>query len=460
MHLKDLALADAVHHLTLPPQQPPQSSSTLLPSNPDIEQPSNTSDTTDKPVTHLLSPMSSEEIASHLHHPGTSYPSVEPCDTANASNTKTHWSAEELYCIMGCCKFKNYKHLLQVSQDRKWINGGKFPFSLGSYATIPKAKWGGLLNRRKYYYLDAMHMDIAFRDCVNVGGFCYSLILVNQAIHYNWTFGLKSLSSVDIISALCLFQAAVGLLACCFYSDCDLKLFGLAVSRYLIDGQSKVVAASAKRQSANRLVESYWKVMVHMARAYITKKQMPRTFWFYATTHAGRMMNAITGKYSGWLASLFLLVYGIRHDKCTWVPLFSLAYFHHEKDGNVQRSKHQAHTMDGIVIGRSPTSNALLAYNPHNKQYYKPDSYHLDPYRLPSLTYPSIKYDSGLFVSLLCHDNPQFEEKYPPGTQVEWINPGTNMLVLGTVVDIPFPIDVSGLSKDSIDLRYLSRSKT
>jgi hypothetical protein len=110
--------------------------------------------------------------------------------------------------------------------------------------------------------------------------------------------------------------------------------------------------------------------------------------------------------------------------------------------------------MDGIVIGRSPTSNALLVYNPRNKQYYTPDSYHLDPYRLPSSVYPSIKYDGGLFVSLLCDDNPQFEEKYPPVTRVERVNPGTNMLVLGTIMDIPFPINVSGLSKDSTDLPY------
>jgi hypothetical protein len=59
-------------------------------------------------------------------------------------------------------------------------------------------------------------------------------------------------------------------------------------------------------------------------------------------------------------------------DKWTWVPFFSSAYFHHEKDSDVQRSKHQAHTMDSIVFGRSSTSNALLVYNPHNKQYYKP----------------------------------------------------------------------------------------
>ncbi len=172
-----------------------------------------------------------------------------------------------------------------------------------------------------------------------------------------------------------------GLLACCFYSDCDLKLFGLAVSEYLIDGQSKVgpasdlidnqskvIATLAKHQSANGLVELNWKVMVHMARAYLIKKQMPCTFWFYAITHATRMMNAIPGKHSGCLALVFLLVHGMGHDEPTWVPLFLLAYFYHKKDSDIQRSKHQAHTLDGIVIGHSPTSNVLLMYNPRNKQ--------------------------------------------------------------------------------------------
>jgi hypothetical protein len=271
---------------------------------------------------------------------------------------------------------------------------------------------------------------------------------------------------VDIISALHLFHAAAGSLARCFYSDCYLKLFGLAVTKYLINGQSKVVpapnlidnqskvvAAPAKCQSANGLIELHCKVMVHMARAYLSEKKMPRTFWFYVITHAARMMNAIPGKHSGCLASPFHLVHGMGHDERTWVPLFLLAYFHHKKDGDIQQSKHQTHTMDSIFIGRSP-SNALLVYNPHNKQYYEPDSYRLDPYHLPGLAYPSIIHIGGLFCSLHRDDNPQFKEKYPPGTQVEHIDPVTNMLISGTVMDIPFPVNVSDSSEDKMDLSY------
>jgi hypothetical protein len=179
---------------------------------------------------------------------------------------------------MGCRKFKNYKTLLQVSRNGKWIDGGEFPPSLRSFPTIPKAKRGQPLDKTRYLDLDAVHMDIAFGDCLLVGGYKYALILVDRATRYNWTFGLKSLSLECILSALRLFQAAAGSLARCFYCNCDAKLFGSAISEYLIDNNSNVVAAPAKCQLANGLVESHWKTMVHMARAYLMEKQMPRTF--------------------------------------------------------------------------------------------------------------------------------------------------------------------------------------
>jgi hypothetical protein len=75
--------------------------------------------------------------------------------------------------------------------------------------------------------------------------------------------------------------------------------------------------------------------------------------------------------------------------------------------------------MDSIAIGCSPTSNALLDYNPRTKQYYELDSYRLDPYRLPSSVYPSLTYDGGLFCLLYRDDNSSMEELHPPGMRVE-----------------------------------------
>jgi hypothetical protein len=55
-----------------------------------------------------------------------------------------------------------------------------------------------------------------------------------------------------------------------------------------------------------------------------------------------------------------------------------------------------------------------------------------------------LKYNGGLYCSLLHNDNPSFEEKYSPGTQVERIDPSINMLLAGTFMDIPFSLDPSG----------------
>jgi hypothetical protein len=99
--------------------------------------------------------------------------------------------------------------------------------------------------------------------------------------------------------------------------------------------------------------------------------------------------------------------------------------------------------MDGIIVSRSSTSNALLVYNPSNKQYYEPDSYRIDSYRLPSLVYHDIKYDGSLFYHLLHDDKPPVEEPYPPGNRVERVNPTSNRLLADTVMDIPFPTSPS-----------------
>ncbi len=129
----------------------------------------------------LLSAMPQESIIKLLHHEGSKLPSIPPCDTANNSDTKTHWSTEEIHCIMGCHKFWNYKHILQVSCDGEWVDGGEFPPSLGSFATIPKSHCSGPLDCTKYKYFDVVHMDITLGNCLSVGRFCYALILVDRA---------------------------------------------------------------------------------------------------------------------------------------------------------------------------------------------------------------------------------------------------------------------------------------
>ena len=114
-----------------------------------------------------------------------------------------------------------------------------------------------------------------------------------------------------------------------------------------------------------------------------------------------------------------MLVHDRAPDCRTWVPLFSICYFHHTSSSGELRSSNQAQTLDGIIVGRSPTSNALLVYNPRSKRFYEPDSYRVDPHRLPGALYPSLKYDGGLFCHLKRDEPPAQDEAYPPGTRVE-----------------------------------------
>ena len=112
--------------------------------------------------------MSTKDIVSTLHHPDTSPPAIRPCDTPNASATKSHFTAEELHRLMGCRRFRNYRHLIHTSKDGQFLDNGEFPASIGAYTTIPKAPRGKLIDRTPSKYLDIVHIDIAFGICLAV----------------------------------------------------------------------------------------------------------------------------------------------------------------------------------------------------------------------------------------------------------------------------------------------------
>jgi hypothetical protein len=132
-----------------------------------------------------------------------------------------------------------------------------------------------------------------------------------------------------------------------------------------------------------------------------------------------------------------MLVHGVCLDQRAWLPLFSIWYFHHTKDSNTSRFKNQAHTLVGIVNGRSSTSTGILIYNPRNQKYYEPDSYQVDPYPLLSLVYYTICYNGGLFVSLHCDEIATISKLYPPGTRVAEVNKVMGHTRSGTGMGIP-----------------------
>jgi hypothetical protein len=161
-----------------------------------------------------------------------------------------------------------------------------FCFPLVPALPFQKAPRGKTINRLHSKYRNIVHVDIAFGDCTSVGGFKLALVFVDRATRYNWTFGLKSLQQNDIQACFMAFCDEASGFAHQFQCDCNEKLFGSAVHSSLHLHDSSIIASPAGGQSLNGLVELHWKIMVHMARAYLTKKQMPRTFWYYAVKHA------------------------------------------------------------------------------------------------------------------------------------------------------------------------------
>ena len=151
---------------------------------------------------------------------------------------------------------------------------------------------------------------MAFGDCMSIGGYKYALIFVDRATRFNWCFGLKSLHHDDIIAGFMVFLVEMGSLAHQFRCDCDEKLFGSHIQSFLHLERLLIVATLAGRQSANGLIESHWKIMVHMSHTYLIGKQLPRSFWYYAVKHSAQMMNMIPGRYKDKLASSFMLAHG------------------------------------------------------------------------------------------------------------------------------------------------------
>ena len=193
--------------------------------------------------------MSSIDILFHVIHPDTSPPPIWPCDTPNGSDTKPHWTAEELRRSMGCRQFKNYCHLLQLRKDSVWVDSGEFPTVLGSYTTIPKAKW----------WIHRSHRVLLSWPCPC--GYClwwwcsYGRLLlrpnfVYRATIYNWVFGLKSLQSTNIVVAFSSFCAETSSLAYSFCYNCDEKSFGSAIKQYLLPWESDIHHRTYSRRGA------------------------------------------------------------------------------------------------------------------------------------------------------------------------------------------------------------------
>jgi hypothetical protein len=162
---------------------------------------------------------------------------------------------------------------------------------------------------------------------------------------------------------------------------------------------------------------------------------MPRSFWFYAIRHAAQMMNYAPGRLKNCLTTPFELVHNKKPDGRIFFDLFSTGYFNKQRDGPTLRTTTQAHTLQGIAVGRCPKSNGLEFYNPSTRSIYTTADYRLDPGR-HTINEFGLKYDGGIFVGLYSNNSSPVAEPYPPGTRLRFQHP-TKPLQSGTITAIP-----------------------
>ena len=228
--------------------------------SPDTNSPHQTTLSDDELIQSSNAPLPKRTLQS-IHHDVSKIPEVPPVYTPGPAEKRTLFDSLQLHRIFGCRKFRNQRHIIAASKNASLIKAGEMPKTLGDFTTINNPNKGKPLTRRRKY-LDKVHLDIVYGDCLGLGGFRYAMVLVDVATCFCWVFGMSTLTSADIIGAFVQFQIAAGGLPVKFHADFDQKLIGGAALKWIQKNNSKIIAAPRNRQSSNGLVERTWQTLL------------------------------------------------------------------------------------------------------------------------------------------------------------------------------------------------------
>ena len=130
------------------------------------------------------------------------------------------------------------------------------------------------------------------------------------------------------------------------------------------------------------------------------------------------IQNIFLIKYNKTYTSPHELVFTGKPNYCQLITIFSTVYFSHTKDNTKVRTNVQVHTLTGISVGQSDTSNGLLVYNPITKELYTTSIYKMDEVNATK-TYFNLPYDGGMFSGIYSTDTHlTIPENFPIGTFV------------------------------------------
>jgi hypothetical protein len=207
-------------------------------------------------------------------------------------------NAFELKKYFGCRGLSDWTTLEHTGQGLHVVQDKDAPTTLGDITTISRNQKGKLLSRPPTS-LHTVGMDIGYGEGTSPGGYKYALTLVDYAMRYTWTYGLKNKTAESVIDALWSFFVDAGGMPHRIRCDFDSSFVKGKVYKFLKLHKIQITSAPPNRQSQNGLVERQWRTAVAMARAMLIEARLPRRYWFWVLRESVIRMNLLPCKPTG-----------------------------------------------------------------------------------------------------------------------------------------------------------------
>ena len=241
---------------------------------------------------------------------------------------------------------------------------------------------------------------------------------------------------------------------CHLYIDFDHRLLSGQTEKFINQHGCNILGAPASRQHQNGLVERQWQTLMNMARSFLSNKKIPRSFWWWAIRHSCQIINYFPCTVEGSKTSPLELVFGVKPDFSTLLPIFSTTYFRHKTDRTRIRDGTEAKVLQAILLGRAEEADGHLLYSPYTKEFYVSGDVKIDSGSCTASAF-NLKYDGGLFLGL--YDSSHVSngtEPYPPGTSILCTLENSSPIP-GTVTPSPLPdLDKGFPSPSSTSQKY------
>jgi hypothetical protein len=134
-----------------------------------VPDPDSTFTITNEELTRSAEKPLTKRMVKAIHENVQSIPDVPPSYTPAPAEHTTSFDSLRLHRIFGCRKFKNQLHITAASKNASLICCGELPTTIGNYTTINNPPKGKPIKKRQKY-LDKVHLDIVYGDCMGLGG--------------------------------------------------------------------------------------------------------------------------------------------------------------------------------------------------------------------------------------------------------------------------------------------------